>query len=136
MIVIEGQVRPSSAAVALPKATNHTLAIIPAALHGIARTWREQRDPPWRYSTAGVMTTDLVPLAASQRAVIGRLDHERSMWLMGVLDACNAHWGRGSIVPAHAGLERQRRGWATKFEMRTPAYTTRVDELPTAQSRL
>ncbi len=53
---------------------------------------------------------------------------------MGALDACNARWGRGAVVPARAGLERQRRGWATKFEMRTPRYTTRVDELPTCAS--
>jgi DNA polymerase V len=38
------------------------------------------------------------------------------------------------VVPAQAGLERQRRGWATKFEMRTPRYTTRVDELPTVHA--
>ncbi|ARO57323.1 hypothetical protein B2G69_03800 [Methylorubrum zatmanii] len=126
--------RPSSAAVALPKATNHTLALIPAAPRGIARTWREQRDPPWRYPKAGVVTTDLVHLAASQRAVIRRLDRERSMRLMGAMDACNVCWGRGSVVLARAGLERQRGGWATKFEMRTPSYSTRVEELPTARS--
>ena len=62
------------------------------------------------------------------------LDRERSASLMGALDACNARWGRGTVVPARAGLERQRRGWATKFEMRTPRYTTRVDELPTAHA--
>jgi DNA polymerase V len=100
----------------------------------VARTWREQPDPPWRYSKAGIVTTDLVPLAGSQRALIGRFDRERSANLMDALDACNARWGRGAVVPARAGLERQRRGWATKFEMRTPRYTTRVDELPTAHA--
>lgn len=126
--------RPVWTVVTLPQAGDVTLAMIPAALKGVARTWREQRDLPWRYSKAGVVTTDLVPLAASQRALIGRLDRDRAGRLMGALDACNARWGRGSVVPARAGLERQRRGWATKFEMRTPSYTTRVDELPTAQS--
>lgn len=38
------------------------------------------------------------------------------------------------MVPARAGLERQRRDWATKFEMRTPRYTTQVNELPVAQA--
>ena len=126
--------RSVSTVVTLPEATNDTLALIPAALHGVARTWREQPDPPWRYSKAGIVTTDLVPLAGSQRALIGQLDRERSASLMGALDACNARWGRGAVVPARAGLERQRRGWATKFEMRTPRYTTRVDELPTASA--
>ena len=126
--------RSVSTVVTLPEATNDTLALIPAALHGVARTWREQRDPPWRYSKAGVVTVDLVPLAASQRALIGRLDRERSMRLMGALDACNARWGRGSVVPARTGLERQRRGWATKFEMRSPSYTTRITDIPSLRS--
>jgi hypothetical protein len=37
-------------------------------------------------------------------------------------------------VPARAGLERQRRDWATKFEMRTPRYKTRVEKLPVARA--
>ena len=108
--------------------------LIPAALHGVARTWREQGSPPWRYSKAGVVTVDLVPLAVSQRALIGRLDRERAGRLMGALDACNARFGRGSVVPARAGLAQQRRAWTTKFEMRTPRYTTQVDELPVAHA--
>ncbi|SFK86318.1 Y-family DNA polymerase [Methylorubrum salsuginis] len=126
--------RSISTVVTLTEATNDTLALIPAALHGVARTWREQGTPPWRYSKAGIVTTDLVPLAGSQRALIGQLDRERSASLMSALDACNARWGRGAVVPARAGLERQRRGWATKFEMRTPRYTTQVEELPVAHA--
>ncbi len=126
--------RSVSTVVTLPEASNDTLALIPAALHGVARTGREQRDPPWRYSKAGIVTTALVPLAGSQRALIGQLDRKRSASLMGALDACNARWGRGAVVPARAGLEQQRRGWATKFEMRTPRYTTRVEELPVVQA--
>ncbi|UYW34275.1 Y-family DNA polymerase [Methylorubrum extorquens] len=128
--------RSVSTVVTLPEATNDTLALIPAALHGVARTWREQGSPPWRYSKAGLVTVDLVPLAASQRALIGRLDRERSTRLMGALDACNARFGRGSVVPARAGLAQQRRAWTTKFEMRTPRYTTQVDELPVAYAAL
>jgi DNA polymerase V len=35
------------------------------------------------------------------------------------------------VVPAHAGLV-EKRIWSTKFEMRTPRYTTQVGELPFA----
>ncbi|WP_246417692.1 DUF4113 domain-containing protein, partial [Methylorubrum rhodesianum] len=126
--------RSVSTMVTLPEATNDTLALIPAALHGVARTWREQGSPPWRYSKAGVVTVDLKPLAASQRALIGRLDRERAGRLMGAMDACNARFGRGSVVPARAGLAQHRRTWTTKFEMRTPRYTTQVDELPVAHA--
>ncbi|WP_311409746.1 DUF4113 domain-containing protein [Methylorubrum extorquens] len=41
--------------------------------------------------------------------------------------SCNARFGRGSIVPAWAGLAQQRRPWTT-FEKRTPRYTNQVDE--------
>ncbi len=68
---------------------------------------------------AGIGTIDLLPLSRSPRA------------LMAVMDACNARWGRGAVVPARAGLV-SRRDWNTKFEMRTPRYTTQVGELPIA----
>ncbi|MFF8802439.1 MULTISPECIES: DUF4113 domain-containing protein [unclassified Methylobacterium] len=116
------------------KATNDSLTLIKTGCLGGAKTWRMQGSPPWRCSKAGVVTVDPVPLAASQRALIGRLDRERSMWLMGAIDACNARFGRGSVVPARAGLEQQRRGWSTKFEMRTPRYTMQIGELPVAQA--
>ena len=78
-----------------------------------------------------MITTDLVPLAESPRALIGRLDRDRSGPLMAALDTCNARWGLGSVVPARAGLVTAR-AWNTKFEMRTPRYTTQVSDLPVA----
>ncbi|MER2251750.1 DUF4113 domain-containing protein [Methylorubrum podarium] len=80
-----------------------------------------------------MLTTNL-PLAGSQRALIGRLDRECAGRLMGAIDICDARFGRGSVLPARAGLERQRRAWTTEFEMRTPRYTTQVDELPVARA--
>ncbi|WP_373874803.1 DUF4113 domain-containing protein [Methylobacterium iners] len=37
--------------------------------------------------------------------------------------------GRGSVVVGSSGWVRDR-SWSTKFEMRSPRYTTRIDELP------
>ena len=48
---------------------------------------------------------------------------------MAAMDTCNRRWGRGAVVPAAASVARRRK-WSTKFEMRSPRYTTRVDELP------
>ncbi len=48
---------------------------------------------------------------------------------MVAMDACNKRWGRGAVVPAVAGFA-PRRKWSTKFQMRSPRYTTRVEELP------
>ncbi|WP_419830981.1 DUF4113 domain-containing protein [Methylobacterium sp.] len=52
---------------------------------------------------------------------------------MAAMDACNARWGRGSMVPARAGLVAKREGNAT-FEMRTQRYTTQVGDLPIAHT--
>ena len=78
---------------------------------------------------AGVVTVDLVPLEGSQRALIGALDREKGGAVMDAIDACNRRWGRGAVMTATAELAPRRKG-STKFEMRSPRFTTRVDELP------
>ena len=117
--------RSVSTTVSLPEATNESLALAKAATWGARRLWRDG----YRYSKAGVMTFDLVKLAASQRALFDGFDRERSAALMGAMDTCNRRFGRGTVVPAAANVER-RRSWSTKFQMRTPRYTTCIDELP------
>ena len=119
--------RSVSTVVSLPEATNDTLALVKAATHGVRKTWRDG----FRYSKAGVVTTDLTPLAVSQRAMpgLGQLDREMGAALMEALDACNRRFGRGAVVPGAAGFAPKRE-WSTKFEMRSPRYTTRLDEVP------
>ncbi|WP_244493595.1 DUF4113 domain-containing protein [Aureimonas sp. N4] len=51
---------------------------------------------------------------------------------MTAIDAVNAKFGCGAIAPAAAGI---RRDWQTKFDMRSPRYTTRVAELPRIAAR-
>ena len=48
----------------------------------------------------------------------------------GALDRCNGRYGRGTVVAAAAGLPPTRVAWATKFEMRSTRYLSRLDELP------
>lgn len=129
----DAPMRSVSTTVTLPEHTSDTLALIKAARHGVAKTWREPGQRPWRYSKAGIVTNDLVPLSHSPRALIGAMDRERSGPLMAAMDACNARWGRGAVVPARAGLVAKRE-WNTKFEMRTPRYTTQVGEFPVAHA--
>lgn len=120
----KGPSRSVSTTVDFPEASNDTLVLVRAAKWGARRIWKGG----YRYAKAGLMTVDLVPLEASQRALIGALDRDRSGRLMAALDACNAKHGRGAVFPAAAGVERQ--AWVTKFDMRSPRYTTRVDEVP------
>lgn len=49
---------------------------------------------------------------------------------MEALDARNQRHGRGVVFPAAAGVTRQKKAWVTKFEMCSPRYTTRLDEVP------
>lgn len=49
---------------------------------------------------------------------------------MEALDACNAKHGRGAVFSAASGIARQKKAWITKFDMRSPRYTTRLDEVP------
>ena len=123
----DGPQRSASTVVTLPEATNDTLVLVRAATRGARRVWRDG----FRYSKAGLITTDLVPLAASQRAMpgLGQFDRERGAALMAAVDSCNARFGRGAVVPAAAGFAPSRR-WSTKFEMRSPRYLSRLDELP------
>ncbi len=116
--------RSVSTVVTLPEATSDTMALVKAATWGMRRVWRDG----YRYSKAGIVTVDLVPLANSQRAPIGALDREAGGALMEALDRCNERWGRGAVVPGVAGFA-PRRTWSTKFEMRSPRYTTRLEEL-------
>ena len=122
--------RSVSTVVHLPEATNDSRHLIQAALHGVAKTWKEQGPVPWRYSKAGLVTKDLVPLDGAPRPLFGALDREKSGALMAAMDACNSRFGRGAVVPARAGL-MEKRTWSTKFEMRSPRFTTRLSEVPT-----
>lgn len=117
--------RSVSTVVTLPEATSDTMVLAKAAIWGLRRVWRDG----YRYSKAGLVTVDLVPLVGSQRALIGALNRERGGALVAALDACNRRWGRGAVVPASTGFAT-RRSWSTKFEMRSPRFTTRLEELP------
>ncbi|MCJ2035568.1 Y-family DNA polymerase [Methylobacterium sp. J-068] len=123
--------RSVSTLVTLPEATSDTLALLKACLHGVRKTWRDG----YRYSKGGVVTTDLMPLATSQRAMpgLGQLEREMRAALMEALDACNHRFGRGAVVPGAAGFAPNHE-WSTKFEMRSPRYTTRIDELPVVRA--
>ena len=119
--------RSVSTTVTLAEATNDTMVLVKAATSGVRRVWCGGH----RYSKARLVTVDLVPLADSQRALPGMDLGDRAMSanLMAALDTCNRRFGRGTVVTGAAGFP-SKGGWSTKFEMRSPRYTTRLDELP------
>lgn len=52
--------------------------------------------------------------------------------LMTAMDRINAKYGHGSLYLASAGTAGARREWLTRRSLKTPEYTTRLDDLPKA----
>lgn len=120
-----GPHRSVSMEVRLPEASNDTRALVAAAIRTAERLWK----PGFRYSKAGLLTGELVKPELAQRVLFADTDPERGAKAMSAMDSINARWGRGSLSVASAGI---RKPWAATFDMRTPRYTTRWDELPVA----
>lgn len=121
----DGPRRSVSMAVQLAEASNDTLQLIKAARQAVDLLWK----PGFRYSKAGIITQDLVPPAIAQRVLFDGLDHARAARAMAAMDKANRRWGRATVVPAAVGIA-SKSAFTTKFEMRSPRYTTRWDELP------
>ena len=115
----------SSKPLALLEATADTHVLIDAAVHAGRRAWRQG----YRYAKAGIVLTDLVVADRIQKSFFQTLDRDERARLMSTVDDVNARFGRGSLFPAATGI---RRDWSTRFEMRSPRYTTRWSELPVA----
>mgnify|MGYP001264856540 CR=1 FL=1 len=117
--------RNVSMTVDLPEATNDTMALIRAAKRAVDGLWKSG----FRYSKAGIITQDLVRPELSQRSLFDNLDHAKAAKVMAAMDKANLRWGRATVIPAAVGFA-SKSAFATKFEMRSPRYTTRWDELP------
>lgn len=119
--------RSVSMTVDIPEATNDTLTLIRAAKRAVDTLWLSG----YRYSKAGIITQDLIPPPILQRALFDNLDHEKAAKVMAAMDEANRKWGRATVVPAATMPSAAKaQTFMTKFEMRSPRYTTRWDELP------
>lgn len=112
----------------LPEASNDTFDLIRMAQSGARKIFRDGH----RYAKAGIIMNDLVPARSQQRPLFDARDRDRSDRLMTALDAVNIKFGRGALIPASAGIKRE---WQTKFDRRSPRYTTNIKELPIAMAR-
>lgn len=110
----------------LPVPSDATDELIQCALAGTEQIFRQG----FRFKKAGVVLTGLVPAAQIQTDLFHYRDFETSARIMEALDGINARMGPGSLTFAAIGI-RQR--WKTKFNYRSPRYTTRWDELPVAR---
>lgn len=111
----------------IPETTNDSLQLIKAARRAVDALWRDG----FRYSKAGIITQDLMPPAERQVALFDNLDHERAAKVMAAMDEANRRWGRATVVPAAVmGGPKKSQTFTTKFDTRSPRFTTRWDELP------
>lgn len=117
----------------LSPASNATRALVRAVLASAEKGWRSRgAGEGYSYTKAGVILEDLIP---EDKAPVDLFSHaqERDSRLSAALDAVNDRFGKKTVVMASEGFKRQ--SFETKFEHRSPRYTTRIDEMPVAYAR-
>ncbi|CAM8664649.1 DinP Nucleotidyltransferase/DNA polymerase involved in DNA repair [Comamonadaceae bacterium] len=116
----------------LRRPTADTAQIIKAALLGLSQVFK----PGFNYAKAGVMLLELQPDSNQQTELDledGDYEDDRTK-LMTAMDTLNQRFGKGTVLTASAGLDGVRREWSMKQLRRTPAYTTRWDDMPVARA--
>jgi DNA polymerase V len=106
----------------LPYPTNDTRLIIRAASAGLELIYRTG----FAFSKAEILLLDLRQRGEFTDDLFVATPPEAAERVMGVLDAINARWGRGTMRPAGVPAKP---GWGMRREMMSPSYTTRIDQL-------
>lgn len=137
-----------SVCIPLPEPCSDTHSITQAVTRGLNFIYKSG----YNYAKAGVMLLDLQPASQHQNKL--NLELELDLYptdqlsasscadhlqndpdqLMQTMDAINKRYGRGALLLASSGLGGTRRVWSMKQERRTPQYTTRWQDIPTARS--
>jgi DNA polymerase V len=107
---------------ALHPITAGSLELLAAARRGVEAAWRDG----YAYTKAGIMLDDLIAAELRPRTLFEG-DTDRRDRLMTALDEVNGKFGKFTAVPAAQGF---RRDWKMRAENRSPAWTTRIDEVP------
>jgi DNA polymerase V len=105
--------------------TNHSPDLIRAALAGLEAMYVRG----CLYKKAGIFFQELGTAVMVQRGLFDTVDRDRSDRLMDSLDRINTRMGRDTLRYAAAGLSADQ-PWRTAFQHRSPAWTTRWDQLP------
>lgn len=124
-----------SVVIPLLRPSAETGVLVQAAVTGLQSIYRSG----YKYAKAGVMLLDLQPDSVSQGELdLGEGDTmdeaTEKARLMSALDTINMRFGKGTMKMASAGLAGDRRVWSMKQERRTPAYTTRWEDMPVARA--
>jgi DNA polymerase V len=107
----------------LASPTDTTGELVWWAQRGLTQIYRRG----YLYKKAGVMLNGLLPAGSLTMRMHGDEQFERARRAMQAVDALNRRHGRGTV---RHGLPRSPEGrWPTRFLMRSPRYTTRLDEV-------
>lgn len=110
----------------LRKPTSDTRLIVQAALMGLKSIYR----PGFKLAKAGVMLLELMPDTIFQGELDLEPEPEDKGKLMTAMDSLNNRYGKGTVLMGSAGLAGDRRVWTMKQLRRTPAYTTKWEDMP------
>jgi DNA polymerase V len=111
----------NSITIALPQASGHTNHFIMAAMQGLKRIFKKN----YAYKKAGIILNNISDAGIVQPDLFMQLP-ERNDSLMNVLDNINTRFGKGTLRSAQEGFSEQ---WVMKSEIKSPAYTTRFNEV-------
>jgi DNA polymerase V len=115
-----------SRTIVLHPMTNDSLELIAAARRGAERAWRDG----YAYTKAGIMLDELVASDMRPRTLFEG-DTDKRDRLMGALDEINGRFGKWTAVTASQGFRRE---WKLRSEMRSPAWTTSLTDVPTVRA--
>jgi len=117
----------NAATVEIPVATDHTPTLVALARKAVEKLYRKG----YRFKRVGVLFQELVPLDQVQTNLFWKAPAAASKALMRVVDQVNGAMGAGTLRLAAEGFTHR---WATRFERKSPCYTTRWVELPHART--
>jgi len=111
-----------SMVVTLPLATSDTALLIHYAGEGLEKIFK----PGLKYKRVGISLLGLLP----DRGVQGNLfipPHKNTAVLYKIVDTLNLKYEQGTVRYASSGYNRQH--WESKAALRSPRYTTRINEI-------
>jgi DNA polymerase V len=100
----------------------------------VMQVFRALYRPSTLYHRAGIALHNLVPDGQLQTDLLGAVNstaHDRSKGRMAAVDALNNRYGKRTVRYGSEVLARQ---WRPKYQLRSPRYVSRWDELPEVQA--
>lgn len=113
--------------VAFTVPTADTGQLISVLIHELGKIYKQN----YYYHRAGVMLWDFAPAHQLQTDLLGMVNvdaHSKSIDRMNAIDLLNEQFGKRTI---HFAAEDLGSTWKPKYNLRSPRYTTVLDELPT-----